>query len=86
MVMIKTKVYTLLSKFNSLINDKTMIRVVLFEDNKNLRESLSMYLASSDSIWLAGSFSDARNALWAMKIPSPRRSINGYSNAPHHRN
>jgi DNA-binding NarL/FixJ family response regulator len=48
-----------------------MIRVVLFEDNKNFRESLSMYLASADGIWMAGAFSDARNALWAMKTHHP---------------
>ncbi len=48
-----------------------MIRVVLFEDNKNLRESLSLYLASSDGLWLAGTFADARNALWAVKKHQP---------------
>ena len=48
-----------------------MIRVVLFEDNKNFRESLSMFLASTEGIWMAGAFSDARNALWAMKTHSP---------------
>lgn len=48
-----------------------MIRVVLFEDNKNLRESLSMYLASTDGLWFSGAFSDARNALWAVKKHQP---------------
>ncbi len=48
-----------------------MIRVILFEDNKNLRESLSLYLASVDGLWLAGAFSDARNALWAVKKHQP---------------
>lgn len=48
-----------------------MIRVLLFEDNKNLRESLSLYLASADSIWLAGAFADARNALLAVKKHKP---------------
>lgn len=48
-----------------------MIRVVLFEDNKNLRESLSMYLASTEGLWFSGAFSDARNALWAVKKHQP---------------
>ena len=48
-----------------------MISVVLFEDNKNLRESLALYLASSDGIWLAGAYADARNALWAIKKHQP---------------
>lgn len=48
-----------------------MIRVVLFEDNKNLRESLSLYLASVEGLWFSGAFSDARNALWAVKKHQP---------------
>ena len=48
-----------------------MIRVILFEDNKNLRDSLSLYLASADNIWLGGAFADGRNALWAVKKYRP---------------
>jgi DNA-binding NarL/FixJ family response regulator len=35
-----------------------MIRVLMFEDNKNLRESLAMYLADDDEIYLVGAFND----------------------------
>jgi DNA-binding NarL/FixJ family response regulator len=49
----------------------SMIRVVIFEDNKNLRESLSLYLASTEGFWMAGAFADARNALWAVKKHQP---------------
>ena len=48
-----------------------MIRVVIFEDNKNLRDSLSMYLESSEDFLMAGAFGDARNALWAIKKHRP---------------
>lgn len=48
-----------------------MIRVVLFEDNKNLRESLSMYLASTEGLWFSGAFPDARDALWVIKKHQP---------------
>jgi len=48
-----------------------MISIVIFEDNKNLRESLSLYLASTEGLWLAGAFADARNALWAIKKHKP---------------
>lgn len=40
-----------------------MIRVALFEDNKNLRESLALYLASAENIWMVGSYPDAREAV-----------------------
>lgn len=40
-----------------------MIRVILFEDNKNFRESLSLFLASSENIWLIGAYPDARESL-----------------------
>jgi DNA-binding NarL/FixJ family response regulator len=49
----------------------SMIRVVIFEDNKNLRDSLSMYLASTEGFSMAGAFGDARNALWAIKKHKP---------------
>lgn len=48
-----------------------MIRVILFEDNKNMRESLSLYLASSDGIWFAGAFPDARNAMATVRKFKP---------------
>ncbi|MDH4461435.1 MAG: response regulator transcription factor [Flectobacillus sp.] len=48
-----------------------MIRVVLFEDNKNLRESLGLFLASTDTIWLAGSYPDAREVLHVVKTMNP---------------
>ncbi|MBX2952726.1 MAG: response regulator transcription factor [Leadbetterella sp.] len=40
-----------------------MISVLLFEDNKNLRESLSLYLAGKDGLWLSGAFPDATEAV-----------------------
>ena len=48
-----------------------MIRIVLFEDNKNMRESLSLYLASSEGLWLAGALPDAKNALSEVKRLKP---------------
>jgi DNA-binding NarL/FixJ family response regulator len=48
-----------------------MIRTILFEDNKNMRESLSLYLASSDELWFAGAFPDARNAIAEVKKSKP---------------
>jgi DNA-binding NarL/FixJ family response regulator len=48
-----------------------MIRVVLFEDNKNLRESLSLYMASSDNIWMVGTYPDARDAVAIIKKAKP---------------
>lgn len=40
-----------------------MIRVLLFDDNKHLRESLSMYLANADLIYFIGAFADASGAV-----------------------
>jgi DNA-binding NarL/FixJ family response regulator len=48
-----------------------MIRVLMFEDNKNFRESLSLYLASSEEIWLSAAMGDAREAVWAVKKHKP---------------
>lgn len=48
-----------------------MIRVVLFEDNKNLRESLALYLSGVEGIWLSGSFPDARDAVSLVKKHKP---------------
>jgi DNA-binding NarL/FixJ family response regulator len=48
-----------------------MIRVALFEDNKNLRESLALYLASCENIWMVGSYPDAREAVSIVKKQKP---------------
>lgn len=48
-----------------------MIRVVLFEDNKNFRESLSLYLAGHENILLAGSYPDARDAVNIVRQQKP---------------
>ncbi len=48
-----------------------MIRILLFEDNKNLRESLSLYLASDENLWLSGSYADAREAVSMVKKHKP---------------
>jgi DNA-binding NarL/FixJ family response regulator len=48
-----------------------MIRVLLFEDNKNFRESLSLFLASSDNIWLVGAYPDARESLSIVRKTKP---------------
>ena len=40
-----------------------MVRVILFEDNKSLRQSLSMFLASSEGIFFTGAFGDANEAI-----------------------
>ncbi len=39
-----------------------MIRVLMFEDNKNFRESLSMYLTDVEDIYLVGAYNDAMDA------------------------
>lgn len=48
-----------------------MTRVLLFEDNKNFRESLSLFLASSDNIWLIGAYPDARESVAIVKKTNP---------------
>jgi DNA-binding NarL/FixJ family response regulator len=48
-----------------------MIRVLLFEDNKNLRESLSLYLASTEGVWLSGAYPDATDAVSLVKKHQP---------------
>lgn len=48
-----------------------MIRVVLFEDNKNLRESLALYLSGTEGIWFSGAFPDTREAVSLMKKHKP---------------
>jgi DNA-binding NarL/FixJ family response regulator len=53
------------------INTKPMTRVILFEDNKNFRESLALYLASCENIWLLGAFPDGREAVAMVKKHKP---------------
>ncbi len=48
-----------------------MIRVVLFEDNKSLRQSLGLYLASTDEIFFCGAFPDANDALAKVRKHKP---------------
>ncbi len=48
-----------------------MIRVMLFEDNANFRESLSLFLAASEGIWLAGAYPDAVNSVALVKKHRP---------------
>lgn len=48
-----------------------MIRVLLFEDNKHLRESLSLYLANTDELWFMGAFADATEAVKLVRKYQP---------------
>ncbi|GAB3321517.1 response regulator transcription factor [Larkinella ripae] len=48
-----------------------MIRVVLFEDNKSFRQNLSLFLASSERVFLAGSYGDANDALAKVRKHRP---------------
>jgi DNA-binding NarL/FixJ family response regulator len=48
-----------------------MIRVLLFEDNKNLREGLSLYLASQEGLWLVGAHPNAQDAVSIIKKQQP---------------
>jgi DNA-binding NarL/FixJ family response regulator len=48
-----------------------MTRVLLFEDNKNFRESLSLFLASSENIWLIGAYPDAKDSVAIVKKTDP---------------
>lgn len=48
-----------------------MIRVLLFEDNKNFRESLSLFLASTENIWLIGAYPDARESVNLVRKTKP---------------
>lgn len=48
-----------------------MIKILLFEDNKNLRESLSLYLATTDNFWLSGAYADATDAVKLVKQYQP---------------
>ncbi|GAB2564087.1 response regulator [Spirosoma aerophilum] len=48
-----------------------MITLVLFEDNKSLRKSLSAYFASTDKVFLAGAFEDASEAVAKIRKHQP---------------
>jgi DNA-binding NarL/FixJ family response regulator len=48
-----------------------MIKVLLFEDNKNFRQGLALFLSTTDDIWLADSFADARDAAHLVKKHRP---------------
>jgi DNA-binding NarL/FixJ family response regulator len=48
-----------------------MISVLLFEDNRHLRESLSLYLANAEGIWLSGAYADASEALRLVRKYQP---------------
>lgn len=48
-----------------------MISILLFEDNKNFRESLALYLAGSDGLWLSGAFPDATDAVKLVRKYKP---------------
>jgi DNA-binding NarL/FixJ family response regulator len=48
-----------------------MIRVILFEDNKNLRESIALSLSNVSDVWFAGAFPDARDAVNIVKKTKP---------------
>lgn len=48
-----------------------MIRILMFEDNKNFRESLSMYLAGVDDIYLLGAYNDPTDALKLIRKYEP---------------
>ncbi len=40
-----------------------MITLVLFEDNRSLRQSLTRYFDSTDDVWLAGAYENANEAV-----------------------
>jgi DNA-binding NarL/FixJ family response regulator len=40
-----------------------MIRVILFEDNKSLRQSLSLVLTNTEGVYFSGAFADANDAI-----------------------
>lgn len=48
-----------------------MIRVVLYEDNKNYREALELYFEESDQIFITASFEDATSAVVQVKAYKP---------------
>jgi DNA-binding NarL/FixJ family response regulator len=48
-----------------------MISIVLFEDNKSLRQSLSRYFSTTDEVFLAGAYEDANQALAKIRKHRP---------------
>lgn len=48
-----------------------MIRIVLFEDNKSFRQNLSLFLASQNDVFLAGSYGDANEAVAKIRKHKP---------------
>lgn len=68
--MVAAEIINYNNSFTSIMSQR-MIRVVLFEDNKNFRESLSLYLAGNENIWLIGNFPDAREAVSIVKKHKP---------------
>jgi DNA-binding NarL/FixJ family response regulator len=50
---------------------KTMIRVVLFEDNTSLRNTLSMVLSHTEGINFTGAFADANEAIARIRSHQP---------------
>jgi DNA-binding NarL/FixJ family response regulator len=48
-----------------------MIKVIMFEDNKNFRESISLYFASIEDIYLLGAYNDAMDALKLVRKYEP---------------
>jgi DNA-binding NarL/FixJ family response regulator len=48
-----------------------MIRVVLFEDNKSLRQTISMVLCNTEGINFTGAFADANDAIARIRSHQP---------------
>jgi DNA-binding NarL/FixJ family response regulator len=48
-----------------------MISVVLFEDNKGYRQSLSLFLANTEGIFFSGAYSDANDAVSKVRKHKP---------------
>ncbi len=48
-----------------------MIRVVLFEDNKSLRQTISMVLSNTEGINFTGAFADANDAMARIRSHRP---------------
>ena len=48
-----------------------MITIVLFEDNKSLRQSLTQYFNSTDEVFLAGAYQDANEAVAKIRKHRP---------------
>ena len=48
-----------------------MITILLFEDNKSLRQSLSRYFSNVDEVFLAGSYEDANEAVAKIRRHRP---------------